>query len=272
MNGKDKLSPVRVAERLQGSALVSMFFAKSRVRPKPTPVPVPAPPGDDVFRRRAGSVELILSYAGASRRNFCRDAAVALVRSLFWLIFPAALSFPIMAAVWASAGYVSAVSLLVWGTVGLLIFVALTLQEWPRILRISFAPATGPMKVRVVRWWWTRRIKVSALSAITIVEYRYRARYENAGGDTQRETISRLPYRIDAILHRADGGSRIVRGEGHRGWRPDPRGMYGPLGDLLAPVGLTIDRQVKWTREPTARRSRYFSPGSGGANGLGGGF
>ena len=110
----------------------------------------------------------------------------------------------------------------------------------------------------------------SALSGITVTEYRYRRPRETAAGDAQRETISRLPYRIDAVLHRVAGGSWTVRGKGGEAWRPDTRDMYGPLAGLLAPAGLTVDRQLVWTQEPVRHNQRWFSPGSGGANALGG--
>jgi hypothetical protein len=272
MIGRGALSPARVVERIPGSARIALFRAKHRARPEPAPGPVPAPPGDNILRTRSGSVELVMSYAGASVRNFCGEAAFALASSLFWLIIPSALLFPVVAlagVTMRSDAY--SVFLLALGSAALLYFAVLFLLQLPRVLRIGFAPAARPVKVRVVRWWPTRRIKLSALSAITIIEYRYRQVGENAAGDAQRETISRLPYRIDVVLHRVDGRSRTVEGKGHQGWKPDTRDVYGPLGDLLAPAGLTIGRQVKWAREPRVSSSGYFSPGSGGANGLGGG-
>jgi hypothetical protein len=210
-----------------------------------------------------------MSHAGMSGRNFRGEAACALVSSFFGLFIVAPLLFVIAAAAHPTLGAMSSASVLAASSATLLCFAVLVLLRLPRALRISFAPADGPAHVRVVRWWRVRRIPVSALSGITVIEYRYRRWRETAAGDAQRETISRLPYRIDVVLHRGAGGSWTVRGKGGEAWRPDTRDMYGPLADLLAPAGLEIDRQLIWTQEPV-RHSQWFSPGSGGANALGG--
>jgi hypothetical protein len=212
-----------------------------------------------------------MSHAGISGRNFRGETAWALASSCFYGLFMVApMLFVIADAVGhTSSGAISPASALAAGSAALLCFAVLVTLRLPRALRISFAPAGGPAHVRVVQWWRVRRIPVSALSGITVIEYRYRPWRETAAGDAQRETISRLPYRIDAVLHRAAGGSRTVRGKGGEAWRPDTRDMYGPLADLLAPAGLEIYRQLIWTPEPV-RHSQWFSPGSGGANGLGG--
>jgi hypothetical protein len=220
---------------------------------------------------RAGQVELIMSHAGMSRRNFRGEAAWALAASFFYGLFMAAPVLFVIADLvgHTSSGAIAPASALAAGSATLLCFPVLVTLRLPRALRISFAPADGPAHVRVVRWWRVKRIPVSALSGITVIEYRYRRSRETAAGDARRETISRLPYRIDAVLHRVAGGSWTVRGKGGDAWRPDTRDMYGPLADLLAPAGLTIDRQFVWTQEPV-RHSQWFSPGSGGANALGG--
>ncbi len=252
-----------------------MFPAKYRGRPKsvawpkPVPGPVPATRGDDVLRMRPGQVELIMSHAGMSGRNFRVEATWALVSSFFGLFLVAPMLFVIASAADPRLGAMSSASVLAASSATLLFFVVQVFLRLPRALRISFAPADSPARVRVVRWWRVRRIPVSALSGVTVIEYRYRRPGETAAGDAQRETISRLPYRIDAVLHRVAGGSRTVRGKGGEAWRPDTRDMYGPLADLLAPAGLAIDRQLIWTQRPE-RHSQWFSPGSGGANALGG--
>jgi hypothetical protein len=249
-----------------------MSLAKYRGRPKPAPgpEPVPAPRGDDVLRTRAGQVELIMSHAGLSGRNLRGEAAWALASSSFYGLFMVApVLFVIASLADPTSGAIAPASALAAGSATLLCFAILVALRLPRALRISFAPADGPADVRVVRWWRVRRIPVSALSGITVIEYRYRRPRETAAGDAQRETLSRLPYRIDAVLHRVAGGSRTVRGKGGEAWRPDTRDMYGPLARLLAPAGLTVDRQLTWTQEPV-RHAQWFSPGSGGANALGG--
>jgi hypothetical protein len=252
---------------------VAMFLVKYRGRPKPAPgpKPVPAPRGDDVLRTRAGRVELIMSHAGMSGRNLRGEAAWALASSFFYGLFMVAPMLFVIAdlAGHTSSGAISPASALAASSATLLCFAVLVILRLPRALRISFAPADGPAHVRVVRWWRVRRIPVSALSGVTVIEYRYRRSRETAAGDAQRETISRLPYRIDVVLHRVAGGSWTVRGKGGEAWRPDTQDMYGPLADLLAPAGLAIDRQLIWTQEPV-RHSQWFSPGSGGANALGG--
>jgi hypothetical protein len=233
-----------------------------------------------------------MSHAGMSGRNFRRETAGALAWSFFGLFIAAPVLFTIAALADPTSGAMSSDSVLAASSATLLCFAVLVLLRLPRVLRISFAPADAPAHVRVVRWWRVRRIPVSALSGITVIEHRYRRPGETAAGDAQRETISRLPYRIDAVLHRVAGGSWTVRGEngqqwdqnakkmrdmltsaglskGDQGWRPDTRNMYGPLVELLAPAGLTIDRQLTWTQRPV-RRDQWFSPGSGGANALGG--
>jgi hypothetical protein len=234
--------------------------------------PAPAPRGDDVLRMRAGRVELIMSHAGMSRRNFRGEAAWALAASFFYGLFiaaPVLFVIAYMVGPTTSSNAMAPASALAAGSATLLCFPVLVTQRLPRALRISFAPADGPAHVRVVRWWRVRRIPVSALSGITVIEYRYRRSRETAADDPQRETISRLPYRIDAVLHRVAGGSWTVRGKGGDEWKPDTRDMYGPLADLLAPAGLTIDRQLVWTQKPV-RHNQWVSPGSGGANALGG--
>jgi hypothetical protein len=210
-----------------------------------------------------------MTYAGLSRRNFREEAITAVVSSFLGLFIAAPIFFVVAAVADPTLGPMSSASVLAASSATLLCFVVLALLRMPRVQRISFAPVPGPAHVRVVRWWRTRRIPVSALSGITIIEYRYRWSGQTAAGDAQRETISTLPYRIDAVLHRAGGGSRIVRGKSGQPWKPDTRDMYGPVADLLAPAGLTIDRQVNWTQRPV-RQSQWFSPGSGGANALGG--
>jgi hypothetical protein len=154
MIGRGALSPARVVERIPGGARIALFRAWHRARPEPAPGPVPAPPGDNILRTRSGSVELVMSYAGASVRNFCGEAALALASSLFWLIVPSALLFPVV----AFAGFTLrsdaySVFLLALGSAALLYFAVLFLLQLPRVLRISFAPAARPVKVRVVRWW-----------------------------------------------------------------------------------------------------------------------
>jgi hypothetical protein len=278
---------------------IAVYFAKYRERPKsvpgpkPVPGPVPAPPGDDVLRMRSGQVELIMSHAGMSGRNFRRQTAGAIVPSFFGLFLAAPVLFTIAALADPTSRAMSPASVLAASSATLLCFVVLVILRLPRALRISFTPADGPAHVRIVRWWRVRRIPLSALSGITVIEYRYRRSGETAAGDAQRETISRLPYRIDAVLHRVVGGSWTVRGQDgqqwdhytrkmhdtlasaglakgdQEWWRPDTRNMYGPLAELLAPAGLTIDRQPIWTQRPV-RHDRWFSPGSGGANALGG--
>jgi hypothetical protein len=214
-----------------------------------------------------------MSHAGLAGRNFRGEAAWALASSFFYGLFMVAPVLFVIADVagHTSSGAISPASALAAGSATLLCFAVLVAVRLPRALRISFAPADSPAHVRVVRWWRVRRIPVSALSGVTVIEYRYRRSRETAAGDAQRETISRLPYRIDAVLHRdrAADGSWTVRGKGGEAWRPDTRDIYGPLAGLLAPAGLTIDRQLIWTQEPV-RHSQWFSPGSGGANALGG--
>jgi hypothetical protein len=277
MIGKGMLPSVQVVERLPGSARITNSLAKYRARrkpkPKPAPGPVPAPRGNDVLRTGPDSVELILSYAGVSRRNFRQEAGSALGVSCGYLFFAALISFVLADLADSSpSGAIRPVAALAAGSATLLCYAAAALLLWPRVLRISFAPAARPVDVRVVRSWRTRRIPVSALSGITFIEYRYRRDGETAGGDAQRETISSLPYRIDAVLHRVGGGSLTIRGASsrawYRAWKPDTRDMYDPLADLLAPAGLVIDRQVSWTQHPVSH-GQWFSPGSGGANGAG---
>ena len=234
--------------------------------PAPERKPVPAPRGDDVLRTRSGSVELIVSAAALSQRNFRVEAAGALLSSCFGLLFAVPICFGIAVGL-APDGFTPA-SALFASSGALLCYAVLVVLQMPRALRIGFAPVPDPAYVRVVRWWRTRRISVYALSGITVIEYRYRPSGATAAGDAQRETISTLPYRIDAVLHRVAGGSWTVRGS-DGGWKPDPRDMYGPLADLLAPAGLTVDRQVTWIQRPVTY-TRWFSPGSGGANSVGG--
>jgi hypothetical protein len=268
MIGKGIPSSVRVVERLSGSARIITSLAKYKARPKSAPGPVPAPRGNDVLRTGPDSVELIMSSAGVSPRNFRREAASAVVSSFLGLFFVAPILFAIAAIADPAPGAIRPVPALAAGSATLLCFAVWVFLRWPRVLRIRFAPAAGPVDVGVVSWWRTRRIPLSALSGITVTEYRYRRSGETANGDAQRETISSLPYRVDAVLHRVGGGSRTVQGKSSRGWKPDTRDMYGPLADLLAPAGLTIDRQVIWTQKQIPR-NQWSSPGSGGANGLG---
>jgi hypothetical protein len=169
-----------------------------------------------------------MSHAGMSRRNFREETALALVSSFFGLFIAAPILFVIAALVDPTSGAMSSVSVLAASSATLLCFAVLVLLRMPGALRISFAPVVGPGHVRVVRWWRTRRIPVSALSGITIIEYRYRRSRETAAGDAQRETISTLPYRIDAVLHRVTGGSWTVRGKTRPGMEAGHSGHVRP--------------------------------------------
>ena len=234
--------------------------------PAPERKPVPAPRGDDVLRTRSGSVELIVSAAALSQRNFRVETAGALLSSCFGLLFAVPICFGIAVGL-APDGFTPA-SALFAGSGALLCYAVLVVLQMPRALRIGFAPVPdrrmsvscgggGPGGYRSTRCRGSRSSSTATGR---------RARLPPA--TRERETISTLPYRIDAVLHRVAGGSWTVRGS-DGGWKPDPRDMYGPLADLLAPAGLTVDRQVTWIQRPVTY-TRWFSPGSGGANSVGG--
>jgi hypothetical protein len=216
-----------------------------------------------------------MSRAGLSRRNLRQEIVYNLVRSFFGLFVVAPILFVIADAADPTSGAMASVAVLAAGIATFACYAFLVFLDRPPVLRVSFAPRASPTDVRVVRWWRTRRVPLSGLSAVKIAEYRYRRSGETPAGDAQRETISSLPYRIDVVLYRAAGGWWTVRGKDRwtwkdsRGWKPDTRETYGPLASLLAPAGVTVDRQVIWTQRPVTR-NQYFSPGSGGAN-FGGG-
>jgi hypothetical protein len=128
-----------------------------------------------------------------------------------------------------TSGAMASAAVLAAGIATFACYAFLVFLDRPPVLRVSFAPRASPTDVRVARWWRARRVPLSGLSAVKIVAYRYRRSGETPAGDAQRETIS----------------------------------------SLLAPAGVTVDRQVIWTQRPVTR-NQYFSPGSGGAN-FGGG-
>jgi hypothetical protein len=260
--------------RLPRSARVTTFLTRRQARPQPDPGPVPAPPGDDILRTRPGSVDMILSHAGASPENFLAamgSGAIKAVAFAIFLAFPAVVVVPIVYSGDQTSTGGLRIAVLALGAAALLFFIGLLFAGVPAVLRLRFATAGDSVKLRVVQLRPTRLRRFSALSSITIVEYRYRRPGELPADDAQREIISSLPHRIDVALHRTDGSLRLFRGESHKGWQPDPRNLYGPLAELLAPAGVTIERRFIWTDKKLVppRPNRYVSPGSGSANVMG---
>jgi hypothetical protein len=222
----------------------------------------------EVIRTRADAVELIMSPAGRSAKHCRRDMVSTVFASLLvaavYTAVPVTAAMLVSVIVWAFAPNASFFPLFVTlplAAIGVACFAAVLESQWPHTLRITFVPADRPTEIRVVRWWRTVHVPISTVSMITVVEHRMRYPGRHASPGSLE--------RIDAVLHRTDGRTWRVRGNGMR-WYPDSDPIYETLPDLLAPAGVTVERKIHWLRY--RRPSSSGTYGSGGANFIGGGF
>jgi hypothetical protein len=231
--------------------------------------------GQDIVQVQVGSVGLVMSAGGVSKRDFRFHATVAVLSAVFYAMLVAGPLWLIAAVVCApfwppgngpNASLVAPTPALFVGALNIALGTVLAWSRWPHVLRVTFTPAERPTQVRVVRWWRTSRLPISALSAVTVIEHRERPRGGTPATDATRAPTVGVLRRVDAVLHRADGRARLVRGGIGKIWYPDSEHIYDRLADLLAPMDIAIHREICWRRPSPPPSTRWFSPGSGGAN------
>jgi hypothetical protein len=231
----------------------------------------------DAVRIHVDSLELVMSSAGKSAKDRRFEVFAAILSAFgYWILLEIPIwlvtSFVCIAVLPSErpdgSGIPPAVALWV-GAASVLLYLALVAVLCPRTLNVTFVPGERPTHVHVNRWLRSTRVAIDAVTGITVVEYRERPYGQSAAGDAARDPDGCALLRRDIVLSQADGRHRTVRGGSGQNRAPRSELIYTHLAEVLASVGIVLDRKVCWRRYQP-RSGGWISGGSAGANGLGG--
>jgi hypothetical protein len=219
-------------------------------------------PEQNWLRADPKSVDVVVRSAGLSTRNLLCATLPLLSIFAVWCILPAMIGAILSLVIISETSEVALK--ITASTAYLLTFVPICFAtEFFRVLRVSFAPATDPTTVRLVRGCWISRAPIGTVSAVKVIEHRQR--------DVPDDPSSGSPLGLSLVLHRRDGSVWVSNGAPERlrdglifkNPRPDCKALARQLADVLGPVGIPVEHEYQLHDEHSLP---WISGGSASAN------